>query len=381
MTAKKSNDQRLTLIFFSHYTIMSHNFTAIISSNGPCIFCTYCGALSGSPLGDASCSKAPVAGNCDFPCDKFIFMFFFISDANVLQALVASINTLTEQTSASIHTLTEQTAATSASIHTLTEQTAATSASIHTLTEQTSASIHTLTELVQDTQEAVKEGNYMHLDPYNDMTATSIGKSNNLRSMFLNHYELNAETAQCMITKTFASTASRGGQSSVILAHLLPRSTKMCVLDVLGMHTSNIDTIRNSLLLCKGIEEAFDRKQVSFVPVDDPFVDGQFKMMIWEDKFKTTPIYEGSLQTLGEFENAPLDLVVNGTKHEVFRRVLSYQAYMACRHWFQYGNRKGLAVDCDTSEYSGSYQNSRRDFADRFRKALERELNEAGDDI
>ena len=367
MTAKKSNDQRLTLIFFSHYTIMSHNFTAIISSNGPCIFCTYCGALSGSPLGDASCSKAPVAGNCDFPCDKFIFMFFFISDANVLQALVVSIHTLTEQTSASIHTLTEQTAATSASIH--------------TLTEQTSASIHTLTELVQDTQEAVKEGNYMHLDPYNDMTATSIGKSNNLRSMFLNHYELNAETAQCMITKTFASTASRGGQSSVILAHLLPRSTKMCVLDVLGMHMGNIDTIRNSLLLCKGIEEAFDRKQVSFVPVDDPFVDGQFKMMIWEDKFKTTPIYEGSLQTLGEFENAPLDLVVNGTKHEVFRRVLSYQAYMACRHWFQYGNRKGLAVDCDTSEYSGSYQNSRRDFADRFRKALERELNEAGDDI
>ena len=342
MTAKKSNDQRLTLIFFSHYTIMSHNFTAIISSNGPCIFCTYCGALSGSPLGDASCSKAPVAGNCDFPCDKFIFMFLFISDANVLQALVVS---------------------------------------IHTLTEQTSASIHTLTELVQDTQEAVKEGNYMHLDPYNDMTATSIGKSNNLRSMFLNHYELNAETAQCMITKTFASTASRGGQSSVILAHLLPRSTKMCVLDVLGMHMGNIDTIRNSLLLCKGIEEAFDRKQVSFVPVDDPFVDGQFKMMIWEDKFKTTPIYEGSLQTLGEFENAPLDLVVNGTKHEVFRRVLSYQAYMACRHWFQYGNRKGLAVDCDTSEYSGSYQNSRRDFADRFRKALERELNEAGDDI
>jgi HNH endonuclease len=281
-----------------------------------------------------------------------------------------------------LQTLVQQNQQLIATVHETQEQNQQLIATVHETQEQNQqliASVRNLEERVQETQEAIREGTYLLLDPWNDITATSIGKSFNLRSEFFTHYRLTNATAQCMITGTFASTFTthRSGQTSVILAHLLPRSSKANVLDALGMHQEDIDTIRNALLLCQGIEEAFDRKQVSFVPIDNPFVDGQFKMMIWEDKFKATPIYEGSTQTLGDFENAPLNLVVNGKRHEIFRRVVSYQAYMACRHWYQYGNRKGLQVDCDVSEYQGSYQNSRRDFADRFRRTLENELAEA----
>lgn len=268
----------------------------------------------------------------------------FVSDTNMLQTLVQQNQTLVQQN------------------------------------QQLIASVHILEERIQQTQEAVKEGNYLLLDPWNDITATSIGKSSTLRADFFAYYGLISATAQCMITNTPASIFRRPSQPCVVLAHLLPRSSKRNVLDALGMVPEDIESIRNALLLCHGIEEAFDRKQVSFVPIDNPFVDGKFKMMIWEDKFKGIPIYEGSTQTLGDFENAQLDLVVNGTNHQIFRRVLSYQAYMACRHWFQYGNRKGLQVDCDISVYQGSYQNSRRDFADRFRRTLERELAEASKD-
>jgi hypothetical protein len=91
------------------------------------------------------------------------------------------------------------------------------------------------------------------------------------------------------------------------------------------------------LFLSKGVEKAFDKLQISFIPVDilNP---SSFKMKIWDDACRTLPIWEGSTHLIMNFEGSILNLM----GHKPFRRCLSYQAYQA---YINHPKLLGLPLD------------------------------------
>ena len=147
----------------------------------------------------------------------------------------------------------------------------------------------------------------------------------------------------------------------VTLAHLLARCADATEAAALGYGINDVENIRNSLLLCKNIEIAFDKKYISFVPSDNPFSNNRYKLHVWLDMIKSTPIFEGATQTIGDLHGKPLNLTVGQCVHDPFKRALSFQTLRAFKKW-----RKGLNLgindlpcDCDTSVYEGSYKRER----------------------
>lgn len=176
---------------------------------------------------------------------------------------------------------------------------------------------------------------------------------------------------KCMVSGTQVHDA-------VIVAYIIPRSARQAEMVPLGMLRDDIDSIRNTLLLCKDIKRAFERKLISFVPVDNPFSPNRYKLHIWVDSIKSMPIYAGSPLRIGDFADKPLDLVVSGTyTHDPFQRALSYQAYCAFK---TYGKKleHPSSEDSGASVYEAIYkQPSRR--VD-YRRQLERDIAEEVDD-
>ena len=89
------------------------------------------------------------------------------------------------------------------------------------------------------------------------------------------------------------------------------------------MKESDVSNVRNGLLLCKGIEEAFDRLQLSFVKSNPLSMDLFLK--IWDDSCRSNPLYPGSTILIGGFDGSRLDL----SAHKPFLRALSFQAYQS----------------------------------------------------
>ena len=54
--------------------------------------------------------------------------------------------------------------------------------------------------------------------------------------------------------------------NTVTMAHLVGHCVEAKEAVSLGYFSEELESIRNTILLCKGIEEAFDRKFLSFVP-------------------------------------------------------------------------------------------------------------------
>lgn len=188
---------------------------------------------------------------------------------------------------------------------------------------------------------------------------------------------------KCMVTGTLA-TAKRlssskrtcNTESAVVLAHLLPRGANASTRLSLGYQIDDIENIRNSLLLCKGMEEAFDSKYISFVPSEVPFSNNQYILHIWCEEGRKQPIYNGSSTTIGSFDGKPLDLSVGEHMHDPFKRALSYQAYRAFKKWGKINGMTDLPLDSDMSEYAGTYKMERENYAKRLARDLEDEADE-----
>jgi hypothetical protein len=208
-----------------------------------------------------------------------------------------------------------------------------------------------------------------------------ISESSKLRELSKSDYEkaykVPVTDLKCMITgfcltELIAATPTSPRPKNwnpITLSHLLPRSTVATERQTLGYGKADIENIRNSLLLCKGIEEAFDHKFLSFVPTDKPFSDNRYKLHIWVESIKLDPIYEGATQTIGDFNGYPLILSVDSSAtHNPFKRALSYQAFRAFK---MYGKKFGLTElpeDSDTSVYQGDYQKKRLAYAQQLAK-------------
>ena len=141
----------------------------------------------------------------------------------------------------------------------------------------------------------------------------------------------------CMVTKL------KGNGEQVIAAHIVPCSSSPLKLKYIGMGKDDVNNVRNGLFLAFGIEKAFDKLQISFIK-SHPLKD-ELYLRIWDDKCRTTPLWEGHQQTIGDFDGRPLLL----GSHNPFKRCLSYQAYQA--HLNSYANE-------DTPLYFGAPTNS-----------------------
>ncbi len=141
----------------------------------------------------------------------------------------------------------------------------------------------------------------------------------------------------CMVTKL------KGNGEQVIAAHIVPCSSSPLKLKYIGMGKDDVNNVRNGLFLAFGIEKAFDKLQISFIK-SHPLKD-ELYLRIWDDECRTTPLWEGHQQTIGDFDGRPLLL----GSHNPFKRCLSYQAYQA--HLNIYANE-------DTPLYFGTPTNS-----------------------
>ena len=187
-------------------------------------------------------------------------------------------------------------------------------------------------------------------------------------------YKVKAADLKCMITGISQSALIAAAPTSpkpknpVTLSHLLARNAEAKERLSLGYGMADIENIRNSILLCKGIEEAFDHKFLSFVPTDKPFSNNRYKLHIWVDAIKTEPIYEGAALTIGSFDGAALDLTVGSALHNPFKRALSYQAFRAFKMWCKGYGLTELPEDSDTSVYQGAYKQKRIAYAQQLAK-------------
>jgi len=189
---------------------------------------------------------------------------------------------------------------------------------------------------------------------------------------YANAYDVPVQDLRCMISGISIAELLRDAPPSsppknpVTLAHLLPRNANSSERVPLGYKISDIEDLRNTLLLGKGFEQAYDQKFVSIVPSDQPFSSNRYKLHIWVDAIKNEPIYEGASRTIGSFEGKPLDLRVGTKMHNPFKRALSYQAFRAFKMWGKRAGLTELPTDSDTSVYVGTYRMMRAKYAQQL---------------
>jgi hypothetical protein len=121
----------------------------------------------------------------------------------------------------------------------------------------------------------------------------------------------------CMVSKF------KGYGKEVIAAHIAPCTSLVSKLKYVGLEKCDVNNVRNGLFLAFGIEKAFDKLQISFIK-SNPLKD-ELYLHIWDDACRTTPLWEGHEQTIGNFDGSPLLLGA----HKPFMRCLSYHAYQA----------------------------------------------------
>eukprot|EP01041_Mallomonas_annulata_P001972 gene1972-3838_t len=180
-----------------------------------------------------------------------------------------------------------------------------------------------------------------------------------------------------LVTAARSTPGAPTPSNPVTLSHLLPRCASDHERSYLGYTDSDMDNIRNTILLCKGLEEAFAGKNISFVPSDKPFSNNKYKLHIWTDIVKTNPIYEGASADIGSFDGFPLNLEVDNSKfHNPLNRALSYQAFRACKKW----NPADLPEGSDNSVYQGGYKTQRRQYADELALAIKKDEDAVEED-
>ena len=223
-------------------------------------------------------------------------------------------------------------------------------------------------------------------DCYDKISESSSGKPRKLNKHdYKEEYEVPVLDLRCMVTGVSSTSTEDetplSGQTNerVVLAHLLPRSADAKTMTSLGYARDDIENIRNTVLLCKGIEEAFDRKQISFVPCDNPFSNNKYKLCIWTDDVKLLPIYKGATKTIGSYEGHALNLSVGAAMHNPFKRAMSFQAFRAFKMWGKDSGMTELPVDSDLSVYKGTYKAKRADYAKELARAIAKDADEDND--
>ena len=223
-------------------------------------------------------------------------------------------------------------------------------------------------------------------DCYDKISESSSDKPRKLnKHAYKEEYGVPVLDLRCMVTGVSSNSTEDetlpSGQKNerVVLAHLLPRSADTKTMTSLGYARDDIENIRNTVLLCKGLEEAFDKKHISFVPSDNPFSDNKYKLCIWTDDVKLLPIYKGATKTIGSYEGHALNLSVGAAMHNPFKRAMSFQAFRAFKMWGKESGMTELPVDSDLSVYKGTYKAKRAASAKELARAIAKDADEDSD--
>ena len=146
-------------------------------------------------------------------------------------------------------------------------------------------------------------------------------RDDHFRNNLKKHLGITGNNIPCMLTRRV------GNGEQVCGAHILPCSTPEHTFFDLNMTVDDLNSPRNGLFLSKNVEIEFDLLHLSFVP-KDVLHPNLFKMVIWSDKSRYKPIWDGHDDLIGQYEGCTLTL----DGHKPFRRALSFQAYQAHEH-------------------------------------------------
>lgn len=146
-----------------------------------------------------------------------------------------------------------------------------------------------------------------------------------------------------------------GFGQQVVVAHIIPAKSSVSLLKGLGFTATDVNSLRNGLSLAKGFEEAFDRRQASFVEtlgkkctIEDQasFIKSlgsdagkstdeadyspmtTYTFTIWDKECRENPLWKGSQLTVGQFEGRSLVL---GNANPM-KRALSLHTYHCFLH-------------------------------------------------
>ena len=166
---------------------------------------------------------------------------------------------------------------------------------------------------------------------------------------------------KCMLTQQLFP------RSEVRAAHLFPKRCADIFHTTLGLSADKINHVRNGLLLCRSIEDAYDRQRVCFIY--NP-LDAKFYFRVLDPQLRERPA-EPSQKTFGELDRQALWLPDGKFP---FRRVLALHAREAL---FHAKTEYGYSPDAEDEEAIDTALN----LSDRLsRDADQREGDEKGAD-
>jgi hypothetical protein len=229
---------------------------------------------------------------------------------------------------------------------------------------QSSTLLHMKTELRTVGRRVEKlelENNFKKYDPWKDMAETDRSKTQYLRSKIIPSKVPDV----CWLTGP--------NSSSNKVAHILPDSTPKVILDLLKLPREfRNDTSAkrwNFMILRNDVEEAFDTKKISFVPID-LFHPNEFKLKIW--------VKDGLMEDVLKLEGCKLNVPLG---IELSRRALSYQALMAYLT-LKYQGKAALDLE-EPADFSSEYEGkdeTRKKLASTLNTAVVEESTEDGDE-
>lgn len=137
-------------------------------------------------------------------------------------------------------------------------------------------------------------------------------------------------------------TPNEEAQDKIIAAHIWKASTRRKGLEDCWRHASHVNSARNGLFLTKGVEDAFEKKQVCFV-----YNVLESRLFLWvADCARMSETILGSTRKFSDVHQKPLPCSPN---HLPFRRLVAWHARLTLDLWKE--SLQGLDY---TSEYDNS---------------------------
>jgi hypothetical protein len=176
------------------------------------------------------------------------------------------------------------------------------------------------------------------------------------RSDCLSHYRipiLRREVDAKGNTRKFVActiTGIVGDGQQIPAAHLIPRKAPGNIRRRIGLNLEDLHNPRNSLVICKGLETAYDEMKLSFL--ETPV--GTWCIKVWDTSILGLNLHSESLSTIGDFTDVQFSIDPSPYKTALF-----YQAYVAYHNALE---RDWISADdvvepylCSTPERKGEF--------------------------
>jgi FtsZ-binding cell division protein ZapB len=146
-------------------------------------------------------------------------------------------------------------------------------------------------------------------------------RSQDLRKKAADHYGDCEITENMEIVATCRLTGVRGEPNVIAIAHILPRNAAEHFL--LQCDMNDVDHPRNTIFLCKNIEQAFNDQKLCFLM--DEFT-GNLILKILHNGTKDDVLFPGAPETIGLYDGKPMRFM---EKEVPFTKALSLHAQTA----------------------------------------------------